>query len=618
MKKLLALVFGLALLAATGSAQPVITQISNAASASLAPLPNSSIAQGSYFSIYGNGLAANLSTCGTLVSGSPCLWPPQYPLPTSIQGTTVSVTVGANEPVAAYVEFAAQVTSTFAQINAVLPSNTPVGTGTLTVSYNGQSASAPITVAPTSFGTFALNQAGSGPGIITDANYKAITPFHTAKPGEALILWGTGLGPVADVADEQSKPPAQVNMTAALDVQVWVGNLAAKVSYAGRSGYTAVDQIVFTVPTGNYEGVQSALGCYVNVAVQSGSPPVVSNFTTIAVDLNGGPCQDADGVDTNDLVTLVQSKGSAKIGAISLLSTYVNINLLATPLPWVNDTIAGEFATFSSTALDWSQGLMQTPSLNNCSVMPYQYYPPAVDPGAGLLTFLDAGPALSIQGPNGSGTGPKSANNQGYYGLVGGEAASDIKNPAGATKPFYLSSTANGDGTYTVTGITSGTYNVTGPGGSDVGPVAGSITVSPSAADFQWTNESAVTNSSGDPSGVTPIPRDQPLTITWSGGDAQGFINITVVGSTVQQTFPSTTTPGVIAQCVAQGNAGSFTIPAYVLETLPDTSDSGSPVGSWILVGPASAAEKINPAPSGLDAAYLFYKFVQGASAVFQ
>jgi len=618
MKKLLALVFGLALLAATGSAQPVITQISNAASASLAPLPNSSIAQGSYFSIYGNGLAANLSTCGTLVSGSPCLWPPQYPLPTSIQGTTVSVTVGANEPVAAYVEFAAQVTSTFAQINAVLPSNTPVGTGTLTVSYNGQSASAPITVAPTSFGTFALNQAGSGPGIITDANYKAITPFHTAKPGEALILWGTGLGPVADVADEQSKPPAQVNMTAALDVQVWVGNLAAKVSYAGRSGYTAVDQIVFTVPAGNYEGVQSALGCYVNVAVQSGSPPVVSNFTTIAVDLNGGPCQDADGVDTNDLVTLVQSKGSAKVGVISLVSDYVNINLLGTPLPWVNDTVTAGIGSYSATALDWSQGLTQTPSLNNCSVTPYQYFPPAVDPGAALVTALDAGSALSIEGPNGSGSVPKNANGQGYYALVGGADVNDIQNPAGATKPFYLGSTANGDGTYTVTGITSGTYNVTGPGGSAVGALTGSITVSPSAATFQWTNEATVTNSTGDINGTTPIARNQPLEITWSGGDPAGFINITVVGSTAQETFPSTTTPGVIAQCVAPAGAGSFTIPAYVLEALPDTSISASPVASWILVGPASAAQKISPAPSGLDAAYLFYRFVQGASAVFE
>jgi hypothetical protein len=55
------------------SAQPVVTQISNAASASLSvqgpqgtwqTLPNGSIAQGSYFAVYGNGLAADISTCG--------------------------------------------------------------------------------------------------------------------------------------------------------------------------------------------------------------------------------------------------------------------------------------------------------------------------------------------------------------------------------------------------------------------------------------------------------------------------------------------------------------------------------------------------------------------------
>jgi hypothetical protein len=134
MKTLFALIAIFSLSGTTGFAQPTVAQISNAASQSLsvpAPnaavngwntLPNGSIAQGSYFTIYGNGFGGDASVCGA--SFQSCIWSP-YPLPTQIQGASVSVTVGQNAPVAAYLEFAAQLNG-FSQINAVLPSTTPV------------------------------------------------------------------------------------------------------------------------------------------------------------------------------------------------------------------------------------------------------------------------------------------------------------------------------------------------------------------------------------------------------------------------------------------------------------------------------------------------------------
>ena len=262
MKTFCAIVLTIGLCSSLGFGQATITQISNAASASLSvpsstgawqTLPNGNIAQGSFFSIYGNGLAAALSSCGTLVSGSPCIWPNSYPLPTTLNGTTVSVTVGGTN-VSAYVEFASQLNSTLAQVNAVLPSNTPAGTGTLTVTYTpsggtAQSATASITVVPASFGTFAFNNAGSGPGIIMNAKYSAFTPFSSATPNETVILWGTGLGPTTV---EGTGPPPVVNLCAAgstCPVTVWVGNEKATVAFAGRSGYTAIDQINFTLPS---------------------------------------------------------------------------------------------------------------------------------------------------------------------------------------------------------------------------------------------------------------------------------------------------------------------------------------------------------------------------------
>ena len=52
------------------------------------------------------------------------------------------------------------------QVAAILPSATPIGTGTLTLTYQGASTTFDIQVVAASFGMFALNQDGSGPGSL--------------------------------------------------------------------------------------------------------------------------------------------------------------------------------------------------------------------------------------------------------------------------------------------------------------------------------------------------------------------------------------------------------------------------------------------------------------------
>lgn len=604
MKTLFAIVLTLGLLAASGFAQPTVTQVQNAASNALAPLPNAPIAPGSYFSIYGSGIGPSTGT----------YWNP-YPLPTSLGGVTaVTVTMGGTA-YQAYLEF---VYAT--QINAVLPSTVPAGTGTLTVTYNGgTSKSFGITVVPRSFGTFSINEAGTGPGIMTNAvTYALVTPFSTVKPGDYVTIWGTGLGALPDPSTEQTAAPPQTNIcasTSSCPVTVWIGGVQATVTYAGRSGYTAEDQIDFIVP--NEPG--SVQGCYVQVAVETtqGNTSVVGNFTSLAVDPNGPTCSDADGIDYGTLSSVVNSKGSANVGAISLLSNFLNVSTLG--LLWDNDTVSGEIGTLSTAVIDLFEGFSLAPSSENCTVQPFEQYPPPKDPGLSYVDYLDAGGSLSITGPNGtkpvaqnctpvSSTGCGTAG-KGYSGLVGGATIQQLVTSTNPPAPFFLNTSGWNTSSWAY-GITSGNFTVTGPGGAAVGALSAEVNVSSAAASFAWTNQN-ITSSA--------ISRTSPLKITWTGGDPNGYVDITAIGSTETTTFPTATAPGVLIECIAPASAGSFTIPTYVLAALPSTvgnTTSLVPPGE-LLVGPASTVTSATP-PTGLDALYIFYHYIQGSVAAWQ
>jgi len=207
-------------------------------------------------------------------------------------------------------------------------------------------------------------------------------------------------------------------------------------------------------------------------------------------------------------------------------------------------------------------------------------------------------------------------------GLTVGELATELATgtcPTTSTDnciPFFLSPKY---------AISPGTYTVTGTGGASVGAFTAPITVTPAAASFDWTNQTAVTNG--------PIPRNQDLQITWTGGDSNGYVDITAIASTLQSGLePAASTPGVLVECIAAASEGNFTIPAFVLETLPSTVSSTAlvPPGE-LLVGPASvacASSSSNPTsatcpaqltlPSGLDALYIFYHFILGQNVIWQ
>src|ERR1700752_510007 len=96
------------------SAAPAIAArgVKNAASYADPQLPGGSIAQGSIFNIFGSNMGpATIAYASTL------------PLPTSLSGTSINVTINGTT-VACFMFY-----TSAGQVAAILPSNTPVGTG---------------------------------------------------------------------------------------------------------------------------------------------------------------------------------------------------------------------------------------------------------------------------------------------------------------------------------------------------------------------------------------------------------------------------------------------------------------------------------------------------------
>ena len=120
-------------------AQVTLGAAVNAASYLNPSLPNGSLTQGGVFIVFGTGLGpSKLTQAGA------------FPLPSSLAETSISATVGG-----ATVHCIMLYTSA-TQVAAVLPSNTPVGKGTMVASYNGvDSAPLNITVSAHDFGIFA-------------------------------------------------------------------------------------------------------------------------------------------------------------------------------------------------------------------------------------------------------------------------------------------------------------------------------------------------------------------------------------------------------------------------------------------------------------------------------
>jgi uncharacterized protein (TIGR03437 family) len=249
------------------AAAPAITAGGIVNTASYAP---GVIAQGSLFSIFGNNLGP-----GTPVTAD------SFPIPATLGGASVTITQNGRQ-YDAWMEYASA-----SQVNAILPSNVPAGSAQATVTYNGQT-SLPVnfSVVSTNFGVFFTPANGAEVAIaqnfVAPFSYPLNQPSSPATPGQIVLVWGTGMGPIA-TPDNVAAGAAAVDLTN-VPVVIAVGGVPAQRLYAGRQSQSAaVDNIYFTIPAG------APLGCQVPVAITANG--VAVNATTIAITADGSPCQ---------------------------------------------------------------------------------------------------------------------------------------------------------------------------------------------------------------------------------------------------------------------------------------------------------------------------------------
>jgi uncharacterized protein (TIGR03437 family) len=511
---------------------PNITAVTNNYSGIPAGLPSYGIAPGSLFVIYGSDLASASNT------------QEKFPLATNLNGTSVSVTVNGVtvQPGLYYV--------TPTVIGGVLPSSTPTGQGTITVTNGTQTSSAfTFQVVESAFGIDTVYGTGGGQAVVTDNYYQLIGFTASAAPGQVVIVWGSGVG--ADTKnDDKTYPAANLDNLTNIPMQAYIGGVSANIAYRGRSQYPGVDQVVITIP----QNVPA--GCNVSMVFVSGQ--VASNFTTLPVSANGGTCSDPNSPFN---ITSLSGDSTVSFGFVGIVQT-VSASLdvaevrsstrLRTRRPFTakrgprtaaaTTTTNGAFAAFESFqgAELGNYASYDTASIDSCIVYQESLSGGSTGPITPFTeTGLDAG-NITVSGPEGSAPLMEIAQEVGFY-------------DASLSNTFIPAQ--------------GGSFAFSGSGGSGSNSVGSfNATVGLGSPLFSWTNMASITS----------VTRANGVTINWQGGEAGTYVEIDGFseGDAVAAGF----------LCLAKQEDLQFTVPSWVTDTLPvgqgslDVSNVSNPV----------------------------------------
>jgi len=522
----------------------------NAASYAPAGVPGGGIAQGSIFTIFGANLGPTTGVQAT-----------SFPIQTSLSNVSIRFVLGSNavNVLPLYVSAG--------QINALMPSNAPTGLGALQVTANNQrSNNLPVQVVSSSLGVFSVASSGMGPGVVQNFVSQTNQPVNslqvTAKPGDTITVYGTGLGAIS--APDNVAPPAG---TLPVKTEAWVGGQSATVLYSGRSPCcSGLDQIVLTIPQ------STVLGCWVPVYFRTAGT-TTSNAVTIAVSANGAPCSEPN----NPLAQTFIQGGTA--GTVRLIQS----------------SVREDVATIASTDVSTDVFNYDLSQLQGGS---FVFAPLFSQPPAGSCTLFQL--AGDYWGSNGGFPIPTTAVRSldaGTFSISGATNANLAPATAGFPGVFLGSYVSSYFPNQLV--LNPGASTLTASGGADVHGFSAAITI---PQPFTWTGREQLSS----------INRGQPLTLSWIGLPAGQQMSI--LGGNVD--LPSNSS--AIFYCVAPANASSFTIPTAVLGAMPATrADPRKSKGAIYLVN-SSPGNGTPVSATGLNAAVALPMYMFGKLVIFQ
>src|SRR5579884_2017556 len=367
-----------------GPTAPTVTDIVN--NSSLVPMSgftNSGISPSTLFVIHGSGMAS-VTTVTSLQDST-------KGLPTTLNGAQVTISAGGKTwtPGLYYAEAT--------QIAGVLPAAVPIGPATVTVSYNNATSS-PVTfqVVPSAYGIDSYN---GNLAVAQDAiTYQLLNYTNSGKPGEIVILWGSGLG--ADSADSDTtytSSPHSINT----QTQVYVGGVqATNVAYVGASVYPGVHIIQFSLCSA------VPYGCFVPVPLVTGWGPVTNRPTIPFVD-SGGVCNDAyTGLNGNQINNASAFSFFYKVNGTSSIEGNSTVSLGSCSLSQI---VASSDTTTTSTGLNAGTITVTGPSGGPVTLQSIPQLTGGYEAQLSAGAIPSSGGAFTFKGSGGADVGPFSA-----------------------------------------------------------------------------------------------------------------------------------------------------------------------------------------------------------------
>jgi len=220
------------------------------------------IVPGSWVTIFGTNLSSKTDNWASAIANGK--------LPTSLDNVEVKV---GGEP--AYISYISP-----KQIDAVAPN---VGTGAVEVTVTNSSGTSPAITAtaqavqPAFFqwGNYAVATTLDYNLAVKNGTFPAVTTTP-AKPGEVIVLWGTGFGPTSPSAPEGVETPSSPTYNTANTVSVTVGGKPTTVYGAALApGYAGLYQVAIQIPA------SLANGDYPVVATISGAQSPSTTLITV-------------------------------------------------------------------------------------------------------------------------------------------------------------------------------------------------------------------------------------------------------------------------------------------------------------------------------------------------